>query len=140
MSQDTSATAQSASLASSTAGSTPLRAQLSLLRQRIILTLRWLLRPLYRLPIDDIKDQQIQNQIEFLNDLNKKALETITTMSRALSQVDARVRFYETHIPRMRELRRKFEQEQQKLRDMANGDAKAEATRLEHGIVGEIRQ
>lgn len=117
---------------------TPLRARLSLLRQRIILTARWFLRPFYHLPIDDLKPQAVQNELAYLNDLNKKALETITTLSKALSQVDARLKLYEKNIPRMRDLRKQWEREQQKFRDSAGSESKEAHERHEHGILAEI--
>jgi hypothetical protein len=93
----------------------PLRARISIWRQRIIIFLRFLLRPIYRLPIDDLKEQ---NQDAF----NQQALDTIRTLARVSNQMQARLQWYETHIPRMRELKREFDQEQARLKTETNGD------------------
>lgn len=101
----------------------PLRAQLSLLRQRIILTLRYVLRPFYRLPIDDIREQNVQAQIDGLLELCQKNLETIQTLARVSNNTQLRLACYEQNIPRMRELKRELEVECAKQAMQANGNS-----------------
>jgi hypothetical protein len=105
----------------SEAGSTkiPWRAKLSLLRQRIILTIRWW----FRLPIDDIKEQHTQAQIDGLVALAQQQNDTIKTLVRISNQMQARLIWYERHVPRMRDLKREFDREQARLAVETNGES-----------------
>jgi response regulator RpfG family c-di-GMP phosphodiesterase len=72
-------------------------------RQNLIARTRWY----FRLPIDEIRDQQMDTLFTALqqeSDSLKEALDLMKKMS-------ARLRYYEEHIPRMRELKRQFELE-----------------------------
>lgn len=114
---------------------TPWRAKLSQLRQRTILTLRYFLRPFYRLPIDDYREQRIRRELDGLAVLGEKQLETIQTMTRIVKQLQTRLQWYETHIPRMRELKREYDVAQ----SVAARKANAGAEDLENGILAPKR-
>lgn len=109
-----------AARASATRQPIPLRARLSLLRQRAILTVRWW----FRLPIDEIKERHTQAQIDALSGIIQQQVEAINTMVNVLNGLTARLALYEREIPRMRELRRGFDLEQAGIRaKKTNGDA-----------------
>jgi hypothetical protein len=106
-----------------------LRARVSLIRQRILLTLRYW----FRLPIDDIKERQLALQFEHLEQVNQAQLKTMQSMAGLISQLDARLALYEKNIPRMRQLRQQYDREQQKLRMAGSSPERAQA--LSDGIL-----
>lgn len=89
--------------------------------------------------MDGIRERAIQDQFDSLTELNDKQLQTVQTLVRILSQFEARLSWYEKHIPRMRELKRQFEQEQRKLQQLVP-ESSEEKRRLSDGIVGVIRE
>lgn len=95
----------------------PFRARLSQWRQKVILTARWC----FHLEIDDIKERGVQAQINGLVELNEKANETIKTLVRITAQMQARLKLYEQNIPRMRELKHRYDREQAVLEMQASG-------------------
>lgn len=90
----------------------PFKARISLYRQRILLTLRYW----FRLPIDEIKEQQIAIQFQHLEEVNQAQLKTMQSMAGLIGQLDAKLALYEKNIPRMRSLRQQYDREQQRLR------------------------
>jgi hypothetical protein len=84
---------------------------MSLYWQRAILTVRWW----FRLPIDDIKEQHTQAQIDGLVALHQKQMETIQTLARVSNNQQRRLQFYERNIPKMRELKAQFDREETAL-------------------------
>lgn len=84
------------------------RTRLKLFRQRIILTIRWW----FRLEIDDIREQQVQTQIDGLVELNQQANEALASFLNITRNLQARLQLYEKEIPRMRDLKRQYDLEQ----------------------------
>lgn len=105
----------------------PIRARWSLFRQRVILTVRWW----FRLDIDTIKEQQVRSELDNLRAVDDAQLQTMQTVAGLLQQFEARLSWYEQHIPRMRDLKRQYDREQLRLK-MASPD-KAQA--LQDGIL-----
>ena len=110
----------------------PLKVWLSLLRQRAILLLRYL----FRLPIDRIREEQSERNTATLFENQKYLLQVLTTQQKVIGQMNLRLQHYEQHIPRMRDLRREFDREQQKPTDpdlangiLTNGNGKIELLR-----------
>lgn len=91
----------------------PFRVRLSLLRQRIILTVRWW----FRLPIDEIREQQLDTMLQSL----RQESESLTEAVRLMKSMNARLAYYEQHIPRMRELRRQYDLEGSGIKPKTNG-------------------
>lgn len=89
------------------------RRSLDALRTRIILTIRWC----FRVEIDEIKERIVQDQIDGLVQLNQKGNEAMQTILRLTKNLEARLQLYENEIPRMRELKRQYDLEQQGLAD-----------------------
>lgn len=94
---------------------TPLKARLSLLRQQIILTLRYYLRPFYRIPMDDIKEQQIEQWIGNLMQNDRNFLEQLNKLIEVSNQMQSRLSYYEKRDPSLAELRKRWEHEQKRL-------------------------
>lgn len=104
-----------------------MRAQLSLLHQRIILTFRFW----FRLPIDDIKDEQMRQQFALFAEVNDRQVDAVQDLTKLVHSLHKRVEFYEQHIPRMRDLRRQFELQ----RLGVSTGATERQDDLEHGIL-----
>lgn len=84
------------------------RTQLSFSRQRIILAFRFW----FRLPIDDVREQQEKLQSDALLQVVQHQTEAINSMINVMNGLTARLSLYEREIPRMRDLRRAFDLEQ----------------------------
>ena len=82
----------------------PLRARVSQLHQRMLLTLRWW----FRLPIDDVREQHRQS-------LDQQVHDALQNMAAILNQVNARLHWYETRDPRLRKEYKAFQDHQKKL-------------------------
>lgn len=91
----------------------PLRARLNFWRQRIVLTVRWV----FRLPVDDIRDRQLATMVQTL----ERESEALATACDLMKSIESRLRYYEEHIPRMRELKRSLELEEIGLKPKTNG-------------------
>jgi len=109
----------------------PIRAQLSFIRQRIVFPIRmW-----FRLPSDEFREQQLEGRFDYLIELAKRQQEAIQTLTRISNQMQARLQWYETHIPRMRELKREFDREQETLLSLTGQESKEASERLRHGVL-----
>lgn len=74
-------------------------------RVRLILTIRYW----FHLPQDDLKDQRLREEIEGLVKLNAESVKAVRSLTMIAQQLQLRLAFYETHMPRLRELRRRYE-------------------------------
>lgn len=93
----------------------PLKARLSLYRQRTILFFRYILRPFYRLPIDDIKEQQIESRFRQLLQNQETLLGNLNKLIEVSNQMQSRLAYYEKRDPGLSDLRKRWEREQERL-------------------------
>jgi hypothetical protein len=95
----------------------PFKAQLSLLHQRIVLTLRWA----FRLPIDQLKEERIEARFDALLELANQQSQTISKLVETSNNMQRRLQHYEQNIPRMRELKQQLNKEDIGIRKASNG-------------------
>lgn len=130
--QDTSQSALSAMPEESTAGSTPsprvpFRARFVQFRQRLILRVRFW----FRLPIDDVKEYLDAQEKQATLANQQRVAEVLDAQTQAIAYLSERLKFYEKHIPRMRELKRTFEVEYAAKKNRP----KEEQQMLDHGVL-----
>lgn len=109
----------------------PIRAQLSLLWQRSVLTVRWL----FRIPIDDIRDQQLDAALKGLMQNNRNFFDGLDTLIAVSNQMQRRLLFYEANIPRMRDLKREFDRQEEALSKAVQSPKREAGADLENGIL-----
>lgn len=108
----------------------PLKARLSMIRQYLVLRVRFW----FRLPVDDVRDAQIEQQINGFNQFMDKAQAAIKTLVTINTNLNERLSLYEREIPRMRTLKQHWDLEQAGLQKAA---AKPNGA-LENGILREL--
>lgn len=81
--------------------SLPWRARLRFFRQRLILTVRWW----FRLPIDDLRDRRSESLVL----ISQQIMALTTQLISVSNNMQQRLQYYEQNIPRMRELKVKFD-------------------------------
>lgn len=77
------------------------------------------LRFAFRLPIDDVKDEYIERReqdIQRLYTNQQKIFETLESLAAVSNQMQSRVSYYEKRDPGLRELRKNWEREQERLK------------------------
>lgn len=99
---------------------TPVKAQVSLFRQRALLTLRYC----FRLPIDDVTDAQRA-------EIDRKVSDVLAAQARMIKRLEARLRFYEKNVPSIRRAHQTFAEREARVNRPADLPADVATDRTE---------